>query len=519
MQLGTIKMNKAVIYCRVSTKEQVDEGNSLATQERQCLEYAERQKLVVVEKFIEEGESAKTTNRTELTRMCGYVSDRHNEICAVIVPKIDRLARDSNDYTTLRAYFKKCGVQVMSVGEQIDDSPTGRFIENTFANVAQLDNEIRAERSRNGMVDAATREGRWVWRAPYGYLNSSVDGKPNIVPDQTSANYVLRAFELVETGMYSVASALKILTEQGMVERSGKPFREQSIHKLLRKSVYAGDIASFGGNYPGAFASIVPKQLFDNVQLVLSGRVKKMPKYHTERADLPLRGVLLCPCGKKLTGSFSRGNGGKFGYYFCRYCGNAVFSQPVANIHAEFQAELNSFALMEGAKARLAERLALKARERWRDRARILNTVPNQIEKLKAEQKAIAKKNAMDVIPDELAKSLIADLDTQIVELNQKQKAAKSIDSNIEEAIKFGLSFLDHAGDDWEHANLKKKQRFQTFFYPVGLSVLPNGKCGTKPPLHIIEYKKELSCENSLVVDLEGVEPSSRSEQSKTLRV
>jgi len=37
---------KAVIYCRVSTKEQADEGHSLETQERLCREYAGKQEAM-----------------------------------------------------------------------------------------------------------------------------------------------------------------------------------------------------------------------------------------------------------------------------------------------------------------------------------------------------------------------------------------------------------------------------------------------------------------------------------------
>ena len=58
----------AVIYIRVSTKEQT-ENLSLATQLKACEEYCERQGFNVVARFREEGESAKTTDRTELQKL------------------------------------------------------------------------------------------------------------------------------------------------------------------------------------------------------------------------------------------------------------------------------------------------------------------------------------------------------------------------------------------------------------------------------------------------------------------
>ena len=61
----------AVIYVRVSTKEQT-ENLSLPTQLRACEEYCRREGYEVLERFKEEGESAKTTDRTELQKLLNY---------------------------------------------------------------------------------------------------------------------------------------------------------------------------------------------------------------------------------------------------------------------------------------------------------------------------------------------------------------------------------------------------------------------------------------------------------------
>ena len=61
----------AVIYVRVSTKEQT-ENLSLPTQLRACEEYCRRQGYEVVERFHEEGESAKTTDRSQLQKLLTF---------------------------------------------------------------------------------------------------------------------------------------------------------------------------------------------------------------------------------------------------------------------------------------------------------------------------------------------------------------------------------------------------------------------------------------------------------------
>src|SRR2546423_14160557 len=63
---------KAVIYTRVSTEEQVKGGTSLSGQKAACEEYCERQGYKVAKSFVEEGESAKTANRTELKALLTY---------------------------------------------------------------------------------------------------------------------------------------------------------------------------------------------------------------------------------------------------------------------------------------------------------------------------------------------------------------------------------------------------------------------------------------------------------------
>ncbi|MCP4445490.1 MAG: recombinase family protein [Myxococcales bacterium] len=68
---------RAVIYCRVSTKEQV-ENFSLEAQERASRDYCQRNNLEIAEVFVEKGESAKTAHQPELQRLLAYLSQAPN---------------------------------------------------------------------------------------------------------------------------------------------------------------------------------------------------------------------------------------------------------------------------------------------------------------------------------------------------------------------------------------------------------------------------------------------------------
>ena len=70
----------------------------------------------------------------------------------------------------------------------------------------------------------------------------------------------------------------------------------------------------------GQHEAIVSERLFYEVQDILEGkRRRELPAHHSRQENLPLRGFLKCPsCGRNLTGSASKGNGGRYYYYHCK---------------------------------------------------------------------------------------------------------------------------------------------------------------------------------------------------------
>src|SRR5213082_3126568 len=98
----------AVIYVRVSTKEQT-ENLSLSTQLKACEDYCERQAFHVLARFREEGESAKTADRTELQKLLQFCRTNKGRVQFVVVFNLTRFARDKYDHFALRAHLKSLG--------------------------------------------------------------------------------------------------------------------------------------------------------------------------------------------------------------------------------------------------------------------------------------------------------------------------------------------------------------------------------------------------------------------------
>ncbi len=148
----------AVIYVRVSTKEQT-ENLSLPTQLRACEEYCRRQGYEIRERFKEEGESAKTTDRTELQKLLKYCRANKGKVHFVVVYNLTRFAREKYDHFALRAHLKSLGISLRSATEPIDDTSTGKLMEGVLAAFAQFDNDVRSERTPRWH---ARRPGAWA---------------------------------------------------------------------------------------------------------------------------------------------------------------------------------------------------------------------------------------------------------------------------------------------------------------------------------------------------------------------
>ena len=164
-----------VIYCRVSSKEQI-EGTSLESQESACREYARQHGLTVVKTFVERGESAKFADRTQLLELIDYCKASKGTVQVLLVWKIDRFARNVGDHFNVKALLGKYGIRIVSVTVPIDARPEGKLMETILAGFAQFDNDIRALRTVQGM-SKKLQDGISPWKPPLGYKTTTIRGE------------------------------------------------------------------------------------------------------------------------------------------------------------------------------------------------------------------------------------------------------------------------------------------------------------------------------------------------------
>ena len=139
-------MKKAIGYIRVSHQEQVLEGVSLKAQDRKIQTYCELHDFELVGIEADEGISGKSIKqRAGIQQVLDMVST--NAVDAVIILKIDRLARNTMEALEIAKFLDKKGVSLHSINEKIDTkSATGEFFFTLLASLAQMERKLIGER-------------------------------------------------------------------------------------------------------------------------------------------------------------------------------------------------------------------------------------------------------------------------------------------------------------------------------------------------------------------------------------
>ncbi|MEN9582296.1 MAG: hypothetical protein RL641_250 [Candidatus Parcubacteria bacterium] len=468
---------KAVIYCRVSTKEQVEEGNSLVTQERLCREYAALYGFIVDQVFIELGESAKTAERTQLKKMLAYCSAKKNNIAAVIVYKIDRLSRNMTDYTQIRFNLRRYNVEIRSKSEQFEDNPSGRFMENMFANVAQFDNEVRGERALNGLKEAV-REGRYVWSAPIGYSNEKIDGKSTIVPSEY-APQIRKAFELLAENKYTIEEVRQQILQIGFV---GKKFKLAKAHfnRLIRNALYAGKIVKFGTVTQGTFQPILTEELFNAVQQIIN-KQKTKRTYTRIHPEFPLRQLCYTEYGSRLSGGFSTGKmGQRYPYYFFK---REFINLKRDSIDDSFINLLNDYCFTTEKMKKFRTIVRVKLNLFLKKASHEVEQLKEQMDKIAHAESTIVFKLSEGKISDSLFDEQMENFAKQKSELKRKIDLTPTAEANFDK-IYFALNdFLVAPGTFWQKADIATKIKIQEFNFPRGVIYKDNKIRTQEPPI------------------------------------
>lgn len=305
---------QAVVYIRVSTRTQAEEGVSLSVQEATCRKFAEKSGLTVAEVFPDEGESAKATDRDGLRKMLAYIAEHKETVSTLIVHKLDRLSRNTDDQYAVMSQLRRAGVELRSATENIDSTPVGKLSRSLLWAVAEFDNSVRAERIRECMV-ARFRDGYWPFQPPLGYVPSPGErGVPKQDPER-GPQLLWAARERAAGRSYqAIAADLKC---KGFRTPGGAYLGAQGLMRTLQSEFYAGTMLAFGEKATGRYEPLFSKQLFSSMRAVDLERTKPNKVRAKHNPGFPLLHTVRCSeCDQPLRGSSPRGKMGvRYAYY------------------------------------------------------------------------------------------------------------------------------------------------------------------------------------------------------------
>lgn len=498
--------DRVVIYTRVSTEEQAKGGTSLTGQKGACLEYCERENYKVAKVFVEEGESAKTANRTQLKELLKYCREEKN-IKVVIVHKLDRFARNASDHAQMRALLSSMGVQLRSVTEPIDDTSTGKFIELVLSGVAELDNNIRTERSVKGMKQRL-QDGRWTFPPPLGYrAGLDVTGAKTIIPDERSAPLITQAFEEFATGLHTREQVLRKVARLGLQTKHGKTLSSQTFSQTLRKPVYAGRIVvpEWNIDVPGKFQPLITQTVFDKVQAILDGRTVAIAPRARSHADFPLRGFVKCGyCTEALTGSWSKGRNKYYAYYHCQDGCIRETKDVMEALFADFMRTLQPNA----GYMRLYREVVMDVwRTKQGDSQKAQGVVSRKINQLRENksklEEAFVYQRAIDA---ETYKAMRSKLTEDLTLAEMELRDAQSEEIEIETVLDYAEMVLTNASNLWKSAPAEQKQRLQQVLFPDGVTY-SEGKYRTAVTCLLFNGVGTMGVKKEGLVALPGIEP------------
>ena len=328
-----MEYQRAVIYARYSSNNQRDE--SIDAQVRAAEEYATRQGLEIINKYADRAKSATTDKRPEFLKMISDSNDKKFDI--VLVHKLDRFSRDRYDSSFYKRKLKANGIKVVSITEQLDDSPESVILESVLEGMAEYYSKNLARETMKGLTENALQCKHTGGKPPLGY---DVDKETRrYIINVEEAKAVKLIFDMY-LGGYSAISIIKELNTLGYKSKKNKDFGSNSIRSILKNEKYSGvyifnkssskdaygkrngnkdksdkDIIRIEGGIP----AIVTLEQFKDATTQMKSRIRVGKSDGGKEVNL-LAGIIKCgKCGSSMYGN--RRKAGKKPAYTSYRCG------------------------------------------------------------------------------------------------------------------------------------------------------------------------------------------------------
>lgn len=287
---------RAVIYARVSTKEQSDGKESIPDQIEVCKKAIIDHGWELVHEPYVDSESGHLIE--ERTGFQGLMQDaKLLKFDLAVVKDFDRFARNKSRATQARDELKKIFIQTYSCTTPVEprdpklydptDDDLGIMVEGFSDTMSEIERNKIRRRMMMGKVGVA-KSGKIPNNVPYGYkIFRWLDDKGKVYRridvDEEKAKTVLWMFTEYTKGKGMLQIAFE-LNQKGVKSPSGGLWRRQAIKYILQNETYTGKVlwgwrhADYAQNklrqrrehkglvVPGQHKAIIPPELFELAQ-------------------------------------------------------------------------------------------------------------------------------------------------------------------------------------------------------------------------------------------------------------
>ncbi len=365
-------MKQFAALARVSSREQEREGFSLEVQEDALKRYATQAGGEIV-KFFKIAETAsKGEERKTFRELIAYAKKNAAFLDGLLFYKVDRASRNLFDYVELERLESEYDLPFISVSQPTENTPAGRMMRRTLANMASFYTEQQSVDVREGL-SRRVQEGWFVGLAPYGYRNIRKDGRGIIEVDSEAAANVKRIFHLYAYENLTLDGVVERINAEGRTWRQSQPkFPRSSVHNILKDRAYIGELLHKGEWYPGKHEPLIDRPTWDRVQVLLGGQ-----NYHCHALTYGGEWMTCAHCGHPVTGEcktkMTKGGPRSYVYYRCaKYtkAGHPRIRVPEADLDRQVLAifdrmRIEDESVRDWFRTVLARRLGTHRRSRW----------------------------------------------------------------------------------------------------------------------------------------------------------
>lgn len=451
----------AVIYTRVSSKEQAENNMSLETQKKYCTEYGTKNNLHILGYFGGTYESAKTDERNEFNRMIKFVKSSKEKISYILVYSLDRFSRSGENAIYISSQLKKEGITIVSVTQPMDvSSHTGTLQQNIHFIFSKYDNDLRMQKCVDGMREKLKR-GEWLGVVPTGYsYDRTHGGKEQKIIINEKGRLLQKAFQwrLEGNSNPKIVEKLKAL---GMIipfQRLSEIFHNPFYCGLITHNMLEGEIVE--GKHP----ALVSKEVFMKVYRL---NRKGGYKHQKENENLPLKHFVRCDkCGSPYTGYIVKRKG--LYYYKCndRKC---HCNRSVKTMHNNFELWLTNKSadatynpIYKKALQHIYNRETASGKTQQ-------EAYTSQVKELKEKLYKIEERFACGEIDRDIYNRVSEKLKEEVRKIDESIENTSVKISNPEKVFDFVISLSAKLSATWALGDYYQKQNVQKMLFPDGL--------------------------------------------------